>query len=382
MSQVSDVAVIDIGSRSICAYRAEMLSDDNFAVKSSCEIEYSGYMDGEWLDAEEIAPSFERLIEKLERGASRIKRVYVGVPAGFCQVRTISAGVTFPKAKRVTAQDLQNLYDHYNPFRDEAVVMHVKPLFFVTDRGEKILSPEKIVTSSLKAKLSFIACDREVALLLKQILSRMGIKNVTLIQSEYAAAVHLFEREERETGLLLVDIGYLSTCVQYVYGDGVDEMMTVSLGGAFLPAGFSQGLDIPFQAAVILTSKVDLDSHEEGTYTFRFDNQEYSFPISQVNDMAKECIKYIASYIKKAIDALHADLPAYTTIFLTGGGLIEVRGGAEYLSKCCGREVVYIRSNVANYAKPYYSTAVGLIFEAIEQEKKNRFGFIKRLFAR
>ena len=381
MAQVSDVTVIDIGSRSICAYRAEMISDDNFAVKSSCEIEYSGYMDGEWLAPEEIAPSFVKLIEKLERGADRIKRVYVGVPAQFCHVRTIPAGVTFPKAKRVSSHDIRDLMAHYDPFQGQAVILHVKPLYYITDRGERTLTPERLVTSSLKAELSYIACEEKVHSFLTQILFKMGIKDVTFIQSEYASAVHLFTREERDSGILLVDMGYLSTCIQFLRGDGVDEMKTISLGGGFLPAGLSQGLNIPFSVARYLVSRVDLASPEEGSYSFKCDNRDYSFPISEINGMTRECIDYVASYVRKAVDTLRADIPAYTVMYLTGGGLIETRGAVEYMSKCCGREIRYIQSNVANYAKPYYSTAVGLIFEAIEAEKRKRFGFLRRLFA-
>lgn len=381
MAQVSDVTVIDIGSRSIAAYRAEMISDENFAVKSSCEIEYSGYMDGDWLVPDEIAPAFGKLIEKLERGADRIKRVYVGVPAQFCHVRTIPAGVTFPKAKRVSSHDIRDLMDHYDPFRGQAVVLHVKPLYYLTDRGERTLLPEKAVTSSLKAELSYIACEQEVHSFLTQILVKMGIKDVSFIQSEYASAVHLFTQEERDAGILLIDMGYLSTCVQFLRGDGVDEMKTFSLGGGFIPAGLSQGLNIPFSVARYLNARVDLAAPEDGTYSFRLENKEYSFPVAEINEMVKECIDYLASYLKKAVETLRAPLPSYTVLYLTGGGLVETRGAVDHLSKCLGREVRYIQSNVANYAKPYYSTAVGLIFEAIEAEKSKRFGFLKRLFA-
>lgn len=383
MSQVSDVTVIDIGSKSISAYRAERLSDENFAVKTYCEIDYSGYMDGAWLVSDEIIPSLSKLLEKLERGTGRIKKVYVGLPAQFCHVRTIPVGVTFPKAKRVSAQDMKNLADHYDPFReDDAVILHVRPISFRTDSGERTSSPERLVTGALKGELSYVACEKSVHDFLTQALIRLGIKEVRFIQSEYASAIHLFTKEERENGLLLADIGYLSTSLQYLSGEGIDEMKTISLGGAFLSAGFSQGLNVPFQVAQILASRLNLAARDEGIYTFMYNGHEYSFSTAEVNEMAKECIGYIASYVKKAIESLRADIPASTTLYLTGGGLFTVRGAAECLSKYCGREVRYIQPSVANYAKPYYSTTAGLIFEAMDMEKANKFGFIKRFFAK
>ena len=65
MSRLSEMVVIDIGSRSISAYSAECLSDDNFAIKNSYEIEYSGYMDGSWIAPEEVIPSMVKLIDKI-----------------------------------------------------------------------------------------------------------------------------------------------------------------------------------------------------------------------------------------------------------------------------------------------------------------------------
>ena len=383
MAQLSDISVIDIGSRSICAYRAELLSNENFAVKTSCEIEYGGYMDGAWLDPEEIAPAFTKLIERLERGASRVKTVYVGVPAQFCHVRTVQAGVTFPKAKRISTFDLQSLYDHYDPFREsENVCLHVKPIYFLLDNGDRTLMPKRALTTTLKAKLSYIACDGEIADGIRKSLIRSGVKEVKFIQSDFVSAENLFSQEEREAGVLLADIGYLSTSVLYLRGDGCEEMKTFSRGGAFVPAGFSEALNIPFQAAEKLASRLNLGYKEEGDYTFDFRGKEMNFPIAEVNQMTKECVEYIASYIQKAIDSFGVDLSAYETLYLTGGGLSEIRGAAECLSKRLGRAVAYVQPDLPNYSKPYYSTAVGVIAEAITLEKRNRFGFLKRLFVK
>ena len=99
MSKLSDMVVIDIDSMSISAYNAELLSDDNFAVKSSYEIEYNGYMDGNWITPEEVLPSIVKLIDRMERSSGRIKKVYVGIPAQFVVVRSVYDKVSFPKKK-------------------------------------------------------------------------------------------------------------------------------------------------------------------------------------------------------------------------------------------------------------------------------------------
>ena len=121
MSKLSDMVVIDIGSKSICAYNAECLSDDNFAIKNSYEIEYGGYMDGSWIAPEEVIPSMVKLIDKIERTSGRIKRVYVGIPSQFAVVRTVYEKLSFPKKKRLTTADIDELIRENDPFVDSAL---------------------------------------------------------------------------------------------------------------------------------------------------------------------------------------------------------------------------------------------------------------------
>ena len=383
MAQLSDVTVIDIGSRSIGAYRAEILSEENFTVLSSCEIDYSGYMDGAWLDEEEIVPAFARLLERIERSTGPVKEVFIGIPAQFCTVKTVPAGVTFASAKRPSATDIKNLIDHYDPFTSDGdCLLHAEALYYLTDEGKYTLTPQAEKTSSLKAELSYIACEASLIAFFKKACARCGVKDVRFIQSEYAAAMHLFSRSEREEGVFLADIGFLATTVQYIAGDGVVDMKTFSLGGAFIPAGLTDGLSIPYGAACVLSSRLNLASGESGNYTFDYDGREYVYPIERVNDMVRECLKYVASNIKKAIAAVSPETDPTVPVYLTGGGLYGIRGATEQLSKYAEREIRYIHPDVANYTKPYYSTAVGLILTAAQKREKGLFGFIKRLFSK
>ena len=383
MPFLSDVTVIDIGSKSICAYRAERLSEDNFSVKSSFEMEYSGYMDGKWLCPEELFPTVSKLIDRIERGCGKVKSVVVGIPAGFCAHRVVNARVTFPKKKKITPTDLSELYAFNDPFSSgDCVRLLALPIGFLTEEGESATDAVGLVTNSLRCRISYIGAYAEILSDLKQVFYRCGIKDVSFLQSEYASAAHLFGAEERESGVLVADIGYLATTVLYLGGAGVLEMKTFSLGGGFVPAGLSEALAIPFGAAEYLSSRINLGYKDEGFYEFDYETNRYSFPIGEVNEMVKECVDYVASYIGKALEAFRFDLPSDATLYLSGGGFSSVRGAREYLSKALSRKVEYVLPSVPNLNKPYYATAVGLLKEALGSEKKHRFGILKKLFGK
>ena len=382
MPFLSDVTVIDIGSKSICAYRAERLSEDNFSVKSSFEMEYSGYMDGKWLCPEELFPTISKLIDRIESGSGKIKRVYVGIPAGFCSHRVVNARVTFPKRKRITAADLSELFDFNDPFSSgEYVRLHALPVSFMTEEGASASDALGLVTSSLKCRISYIGADREILSSVKQVLFRCGINDVSFIQSEYAAAEHLFGADEKEAGVLFADIGYLSTSVLYLCGSGVLEMKSFSLGGGVVPAGLSDALEIPFGAAEYLACRINLGYQDDGAYEFDYETKRYSFPAGEVNEMVKECVQCIASYLLKAIGSFRFEVAPDAEMRLSGGGFSSIRGAREFLAKYLSRNVEYALPTVPNLNKPYFATAVGLIKEALKAEKSDKFGFIKKFFA-
>ena len=381
MSQSSDVVIVDIGSESICAYSAERLSDDNFAVKDSCWTEYSGYMDGKWLKPEEVIPSITELLEKIEHGSGKIKTLYVGIPADFCVVRTIADKVVFPKPKRVTVTDIAGMYESNDPFRNGAYTrLHASAVYFLTDKGERTVDPIGSVTSYLKGQLSYIGANSAVLSFLKQGIVRYGVKTVRFIQSEYAAAMDLFSPEERDAGVLFADVGYLSTSVLYVGGEALLEMRTFALGGSMIPMGLANALEIPFPVATALTSKINLAYKEEGEYTLRYDTSSYTFPVEQVNGIARECIRCIVGYIRKAIGSFRFETSPTAPLFMTGGGFSNIRCAGEYVSKCFGSTVEMIQPSAPNFTKPCYSTTVGLLRSAFSIAKQERFGFIKRIF--
>ena len=381
MSKLSDMVVIDIGSKSICAYNAECLSDDNFAIKNSYEIEYGGYMDGSWVAPEELIPSMVKLIDKIERTSGRIKSVYVGIPSQFAVVRTVYEKLSFPKKRRLTSADIDELVEGNDPFIGSPYTrIHAEPVYYINDRGDRVVSPVGKETSVLKTQYSYVGAKTDVISHIRQGLLRYGVKSVEFIQSEYAAALSLFSKEERDNGVILADIGYLSTSVLYVGGDALLELKDFSLGGSMVALGISSTMNSPFNVAAAIASKINLAYKGEGEYTLKYDAKTYTYPIEQINKIAQECISCVANYIQKAINAFRFDTTPQQPIFLTGGGFSDIRFSREYVAKCFRREVEVVQPSMPNYDKPCYSTMVGLLKKAISMEKQEKFGFLKKFF--
>ena len=381
MSLSSDVVVIDIGSRSICAYAAERLSDDAFSIKSFCETEYDGYTEGRWNRTDDVLPSICKLLDKTERTVGAVKSVYVGIPADFCVLRSVYDKISFPKAKRILRSDLEEIYDTNDPFAEsDCETVAVSPILFLDDKGERLRDPVGSVTSFLKTRITYIGAKKAVLDALRDGIASRGVKKVHFIPSEYAAARELFSKEELDGGVLLADIGYTATSVLHMAGDALLEMRTFSLGGSMIPMGLSSRFDLPYRVASAFVPRINLGYKDEGEYSMKYDASTYVCPVGETNAITKECIDCIALYLRRAIESFKYEVPSGATLYVTGGGLCDVRLAREYLSKALGRKVEFVQPMTPSFAKPYFSTAVGLIREAIAMQKKERFGFLRKLF--
>jgi len=211
-------------------------------------------------------------------------------------------------------------------------------------------------------------------------LYRRGIKKIHFIASEYAAARALFTPEELDGGIILADIGYKATSVLHFVGGALVEMRTFALGGSLIPMGLSARFDFPHRVASAFVPKINLGYKDNGDYSLKYDASTYVCSVEAVNEMTKECIDCLALYLGRAIKSFKYEVSAASTIYVTGGGLCEVRLARDYLSKSLGRKVEFVHPVTPNFAKPYFSTAVGVIREAMAIRKKERFGFLKKLF--
>jgi len=381
MSLSSDVVVIDIGSRSICAYAAERISDDAFSVRSYCETEYDGYTEGRWNRADTLLPSICKLLDKTERTVGQSKTVYVGIPADFCIVRSIYDKISFPKAKRITRGDLEEIYETNDPFSgSDAETIAVSPILFLDDKGERLSDPIGHATTFLKMRITFIGVKKEILDELRDGITARGVKKVAFIPSEFAAARELFSKEEREVGILLADIGYTATSILHLSGDALLEMRTFALGGSMIPVGLANRFDMPYRVASAFVPRINLGYKDEGDYSMKYDASTYVCPVGEANAVTKECIDCIALYLSRAIESFKYEVPLGATLYVTGGGLCDIRLAREYLAKALGRRVEFVQPTTPSFAKPYFSTAVGLIREAIAMQRKERFSFLRRLF--
>ncbi|NCA68035.1 MAG: hypothetical protein EOM87_08230, partial [Clostridia bacterium] len=177
MARTGDVAVLDIGSQKISVLVVERPNNGILSVKTISEVAYSGFMDSSWIDgADTVRAIAEAIADAKDKYGSKIRKLYVGVPSEFCEVRLASPSVEFPKTRRVAATDIDSLFDRGNPFKNdmEIVLVNRSANYYVIDNSKKVVEPLGLDAREFKAYISYIACRRALIEFLDKVLRDCG----------------------------------------------------------------------------------------------------------------------------------------------------------------------------------------------------------------
>lgn len=382
MARADNVAVLDIGSQKISVLIVERPNSGILSVKTISEVGYSGFMESAWLDGEDTVRAIKQaVIEAKDQSGYKIRKIYVAIPSEFCEVRLAAPAVEFTKSRRINQADIDSLIERGNPFKNDMdmVVVNRSANYYVLDDAKKVVEPVKLEAREIKSYLSYIGCFRAFTDFLEKILRDCGILEVEFTNSTYAEMMCLFEPEKRDRFVLFADIGYLTTTVAIMRGDGILHMLSFSLGGAYITAALVDEFEISFTEATALFSKINLsfDANENDVYNINVAGKALTFPVVKVNSLVLQYIKVLGEYIKKALKYSKADYPKQLPLHLTGGGVSGIRGAIDNIAKIIGTNVELVAPTISpGFTKPYYSSAIGLAKFAFNCEDEIKSGSI------
>lgn len=369
-----EVAILDFGSSKVTVLIAERGINGTFCIKGTGEVEYAGFYEGEFLEADKVKLAVGLAISNAETTAkTRITKLYVGVPGEFTTVVCREAVINFPKKKKITEDDINQLYlvgDIYKNHPSHTIINNT-PIYFVLDDNRRIIEPRGLFSTKLGGYISYSLAETNFLDFVENMLGELGIRNSQYISSTVAESLFLFEPEIRDRYALLVDCGHITTSVMLIRGDGVLFQNSFSMGGGHITGDLSQCLKISFFQAESLKRKVVLSLLADDTDFYEVAGKDYMIPFSAktTNEIVMERIDIIASFILKCFAKCEYEFPDYIPVYLTGGGLCYIKGIRDYLSKKLGRKVEIAVPPIPQLNRPHFSTSLGVLDIALDIEE-------------
>lgn len=372
------VATLNISSSEISLTVGERSVNGAFSFRAVEKVKYYSYFDGEFEDIKELERKISKLFEDVVTNSaiSKISTVYVNVPGEFSKTISKNYKITFAKPKKINVSDVKYLYENgYMEEDPEFKLINRSAIYFVLD-NYKTHDPIGKVASSLSARIFYGLVINHYVEVIGGILTKLGVVNVKYILQPYADASYLFTQAERDDCKLLINVGYSTTTLSIICGNGLLYSKSFALGGGMITAYLSEGLGCEFIVAEAVKNKLNLGLKDKETATYVvFDNEfgEFSFSRNECNKIAKDVLDKISENCDKAVSGCTLKVPSDIDIAFTGEGICSVKGAVEYISTRLGIFPKTVAPNLPHYNKPNHTERLSLLSTALNLVKDKLF---------
>lgn len=368
----NDVAILDFGSsKIICAIGCA--TTDGFAIKAIGQCPYDGFYEGAWLVPEKIAESVTTALRQAEKQYGKaVKDLFIGVPGEFTCVSSNCSELTFKSKKKINNDDIAEIYARANVGNATGLVpISQSVIHYILDDDKQTVDPLGCVATKISGFISYIYANEYFIDGVMPIINSLGITQTVLVSSCLAEALFLISPETRDQQAILIDIGYITTNVMLIGGDGLLFMKSFSLGGGHISADLCKVLEIPYRTAEQLRQKINLNLEFKPVENYVLSDGT-EIKAAQSNDIAKARIEEIGEYIIKCFDSYCEEIPLSTPVYMTGGGLTYIKGGTEFLSRVLRKKIELAKTLDPLKNKPEYATVYGLVDLAVRQRANKR----------
>ena len=238
---------LDIGTSKVVAVVAEVLPDGRHEVIGLGQHESKGLKKGVVVNIESTVESIQRALEEAELMADcQIRNVWIGIAGS--HIRSFnSRGMVAIKDKEVTATDVARVIETARAVNipTDQQLLHTIPQEFIVDNQEDVREPigmsgvrlevkVHIVTGAVSAVQNVIKCVR-----------RCGLEVTDWILQGRASADAVLTADEKELGVVLVDIGGGTTDVAIFTEGAIRHTTVLPIGGDQITNDIAMALRTP-----------------------------------------------------------------------------------------------------------------------------------------
>jgi len=370
--QKKQVAVLDFGSSKITAVVGERGINKTFLIKGTYSFNYDGFGEGEFFDVNQLKGVVSLAVDALKKTyTDKLDTIYVGVPGDFTEVIVRDSQISFSKKKKITDLDVDALFDSAFVIQSNKYsLINRSAVVYELDDFRRLANPVGSVSAILKGKLSFILCSNYFIDTIKPIVQAVGgVDKVEFVSTDLAEALYLVEPEVRDRTALICDVGYITSTLTIVQGDGLLYKKSFAYGGGFVTASITEKFDIDFDKAEKLKRKLNLSCQTSSDgYDLIDDDNGHYYSIEELKNTVKVSLDELCEQIANALEESGYILPDYVPLMITGGGISYLRGAKEHVSGRLNTVVEILAPTVPLMDKPTESSKLSLLDLALEQK--------------
>ena len=280
MARNDVIAGLDIGTTKSAAVIATISRDGDIDIVGFGVAPSVGLRKGVVTDLEETVKSIEAATESAERMAGvHIEMAFVGVTGEHVRSQNSHGIVAVGGDDReVVPGDVKRVVDAssiINLAADRQII-HTLPREFAVDGQNGITDPVGMSGARLEVDTHIVTAGSSFIANVLKCVHRAGIEPSGVIFEPLASGAAVLLPDERNAGVVLLDVGGGTTDVAVYWGGGVYHTWTVPVGGNIVTNDIALGLKTSFQEAENI-------KHAYGTSNMSRDLGEETFEVKALS---------------------------------------------------------------------------------------------------
>ena len=367
---------LDIGTSKIVAIVAEMRADGHYEIVGLGQHDSRGLKKGVVVNIESTVASIQRALEEAELMADcKIRTVYTGIAGS--HIRSFnSSGMVAIKDKEVTEADMARVIETakaVNIPTDQQIV-HVLPQEFIIDGQEDIREPIGMSGVRLEVKVHIVTGAVSAAQNIVKCVRRCGLEVEQLMLNPLASSQAVLTDDERELGVVVVDIGAGTTDVAIFTGGAIRHTAVIPIAGDLITSDIAMALRTPTKDAEDIkvesgyAKQLLADPEAQVEVPGLGDRSPRMLSKQALAGVIEPRVEEIFSLVQQVVRESGYEEVLSSGIVLTGGssvmpGMIEL--GEDIFLKPVRRGIPKYSSALADMvAQPRAATVMGLLEEA------------------
>ena len=378
----SIVVGLDIGTSKVCAVVGEM-TERGVEIIGIGSHPSQGLRKGVVINIEATVNSLKKAIEEAGLMAGcEIHTVFTSISGGHIKGFN-SHGIVAVKNKEVAQRDLERVIDAAKavaiPIDRE--VLHVLPQDYIIDDQDGIKEPLGMSGVRLEAKVHIVTGAVTSAQNIIKCCNRSGLNVAEIILAPLAAAETVLTEEERDLGVLLIDMGGGTTDFVLLHDGTVKHTAIIGIGGNHITNDIAAGLRTPFNDAERLKqlygcAAAHMVTEDERVQIPNIAGKGAGTVSRQILcEIIEPRLDEIFELVQKEIAKSGYENSLASGVVVTGGAML-LPGAIEMAERAFGLPVrlgvpahIVGLLNVIN--NPVYAVAVGLVLHGMKRRERN-----------
>ena len=377
---------LDIGTTKIACFIGRKNEHNKIEIISMGKSESLGVMHGVVANIEKTVQSITAAVNAAQvcnEGSLIIKNVYVGIAGQ--HIKSIQHRGMYTKrdnTSEISQEDIDFFVDdmHKMVMPPGEEIIDVIPQEYIVDGSPEIKEPIGMAGVRLEANFHIITGQINNVMNIKKCIERANLNVRDIILEPIASADAVLSDEEKEAGIVLVDIGGGTTDIA-IFQDGIiRHTAVIPFGGNIITNDIKEGCQIMQRHAEALKIKYGSASASENR-----ENEVVCIPGLRGREPKEITLKNLSSIIQarmeEIIELVNYEIKnsGYSKKLI--GGIVVTGGGAqlkhltqlfEYMTGMDTRigyptEHLANSNDIENIESPMFSTGIGLVLQGFKK---------------